>query len=177
MPDIPFYVRGTEGEASILYLSSMKFFISFLFNIFFFTTEAQHMDSSAVRHTIDSINRLIDQSVVQKDLAILKKHYADDFYFRHGSGKIDSKKSWLDNVMNISKGYISRMHDSVTVELHKDIAIVSGTLVIERLPVGKRSKYIRVFVRRKKVWQLLSHNTIYEWDTKPPGEGVRPISL
>lgn len=146
----------------------MKIIISFLFCISFFTSDAQQKDSAAVRHTIDSVNRLIDRSVVIKQLAMLEKHYAKDFYFKHGSGKIDSKQSWLHNVMNVSKGYISRTHDSVTVELHKKIAVVTGTLVVERLPVGKRSKYVRVFVRRNKVWQLLSHNTIYEWDTQPP---------
>jgi hypothetical protein len=129
---------------------------------------SQKLDSNAVRHTVDSVNRLLDRSVVSKQTAVLNKHYADDFYFKHGSGKIDSKKSWIDNVMNSTRGYISRTHDSVTVEVHKNIAVVSGTLVIERLPVGKRSKYFRVFVRRNKVWQLLSHNTIYEWDTHPP---------
>lgn len=142
--------------------------IIIIFCLISYHCAAQQMDSNAVRHTIDSVNRLLDRSVVNRQIAILNKHYADDFYFKHGSGKIDSKKSWLDNVVNSTRGYISRTHDSVTVELHKDIAVVTGTLVIERLPVGKRSKYFRVFVRRNKVWQLLSHNTIYEWDTTPP---------
>lgn len=147
----------------MLYLSLMKIVISFLFCIFFYEAKGQKIDSNAVRYTIDSVNRLIDRCVVAKQYDILKKHYADDYYHKHGSGKIDSKISWLKNVT--TSKYLSRTHDSVTVELHKDIAIVSGTLVIERLPVGKRSKYFRVYVRRKNVWQLLSHNTIYEWDT------------
>lgn len=145
-------------------MSCMKILIV-IFCLIAFKSEAQRMDSNAVKYAVDSVNRLLDRSVVNKHFNILKKHYADDYYHKHGSGKIDSKTSWLKNVT--TSKYLSRTHDSVTVELHKDIAIVSGTLVIERLPVGKRSRYFRVFVRRKNVWQLLSHNTIYEWDTKP----------
>ncbi len=147
----------------VKYLSDMKILFLFVLLNICLTSLAQK-DSNAIKHSIDSINRLIDRSVVNKQTGILNKHYAEDFYFKHGSGKIDSKKSWLDNVINSPRGYISRTHDSVSVELHKDIAIVIGTLVIERLPLGKRSKYFRVFVRRKNTWQLLSHNTMYEWD-------------
>ena len=110
--------------------------------------------------------------MVNKQSDILNKHYADDFYFKHGSGNIDSKKSWIDNAIGPSSpGYISRTHDSVKVELHKDIAIVKGTLTVRRPAEVKRSnyalRYFRVFVLRKNVWQLLSHNTVVEWEKGP----------
>ena len=150
----------------------MKIIFSFLFFISCFKSEAQPIDSTAVRHSIDSINRLLDNAVVNKQVDILNKHYADDFYFKHGSGNIDSKKSWITNTTRPSApGYISRTHDSVTVELHKDIAVVMGTLTVRRSAAVKRQgyalRYVRVFVLRNNVWQLLSHNTVHEWDIGP----------
>src|SRR6186997_2791563 len=118
----------------------MKMIILFLLCISYFTSSAQPTDSAAVRHTIDSINRMLDNAVVNRQADILNKHYAEDFYFKHGSGSIDSKKSWIDNaVQPSSPGYISRTHDSVTVELHKDIAIVKGTLTVHRPAAVTRS--------------------------------------
>jgi hypothetical protein len=62
--------------------------------------------------------------------------------------------------------YQMRQHDSVTVEQHKEVAIVKGAMYIERM--GKtelakyRLKYVRVFVLRERRWQLVSHSTVYE---------------
>ena len=146
----------------------MKIILSFFLCICF-KSEAQQIDSAAVKQTIDSINRMLDNAVVNRQADVLNKHYADDFYFKHGSGNIDSKKTWIDNaVLPSSPGYISRTHDSVTVELHKDIAIVKGTLTVHRPAAVTRSayalRYFRVYVLRKNVWQLLSHNTVLDWD-------------
>src|SRR5688572_25831888 len=79
---------------------------------------------------IDDLNRTIDQAVVKLDLATLEKHYGDDFVFTHGTGHVDSKHTWLKSVQHGQ--FISREHDSTKVELHDDIAIVSGKLSVER---------------------------------------------
>lgn len=134
-----------------------------------FTIQAQkRVHITAVKHHIDSVNRLIDKAVINKQYSILHKHYASDYYHTHASGKIDTKKSWIENVKKPSTSYTLRNHDSVTVELHKDIAIVTGTLEVDRPAGRKKAKYVRVFVYRQKLWQLLSHNAIYEWETKAP---------
>jgi ATP sulfurylase len=111
------------------------------------------------------INREIDKLVVENKVDELKNYYAADFVFTHGSGKKDSKETWLQSV---AKGnFISRVHDSVSVEMHNNIAIVKG-----RLDVQKRGKeeeikkyylwYIRVYRLNKKLWQLISHTTYFE---------------
>lgn len=150
----------------------MKIFISFLLSLSFFSSEAQPMDSVAARHAIDSVNRMLDNAVVNKQVDILNKHYAEDFYFKHGSGNVDSKRSWINNITRPSApGYLSRTHDSVIVELHKEIAVVTGTLTVRRSAAVKRQgyalRYVRVFVLNENTWQLLSHNTVYEWDIGP----------
>ncbi|MEO6328395.1 MAG: nuclear transport factor 2 family protein [Ginsengibacter sp.] len=147
----------------------MKVILAFIFCIASFKGQCRQniYDSNAVKHEIDSINRLVDNAVVNKELNIMTRHFAEDFYFRHSTGLVDSKKSWIDNVMKPATSFVSRTHDSVTMELHKDIAIVKGTLSVHKMTDGTKTgyalTYFRVYVLRKNVWQLLSHNSINEW--------------
>jgi hypothetical protein len=124
-------------------------------------------DSVAAKKYLLRLNKLLDQAVVDKDASFLQKHYADDFYFKHGTGLIDSKRSWMKNVLDTSAAFHSRSHDSVFVEWHGNVAVLAGTLIVKRRAGTKLRgyglRYIRVYGYRKKVWQLLSHRTIQEW--------------
>lgn len=123
---------------------------------------------SAIIKRVDELNRKIDKAVVAKDTKTLEQYYGEDFIFTHGTGLIDSKKSWLEAIKK-NPGYVSREHDSIQVELHKDIALVFGKLTVTRLQPAKdgTSKYslhyVRLFVLRKKNWEMISHRTTSEW--------------
>jgi len=124
--------------------------------------------NDAAKKLIDETNRKIDRAVVAKDIPFLEQHYGEDFIFTHGTGLVDSKKSWIEAIKR-NKGYAAREHDSITVELHKNLAIVSGKLTVTRLEPAKDGTtkyslwYVRVFVLNKKVWQMISHRTTGEW--------------
>lgn len=123
--------------------------------------ESKLSDSSI----IVSVNRQIDNLVVDHNIIELDKLYATDFVFSHGSGRIEGKESWFKSV---SKGsFVSRQHDSVTVEMHQGIAIVRGNLSVKKKSNDQLSlyhlKYIRVYVNRDDRWQLISHITTAEW--------------
>lgn len=124
-------------------------------------------DSARTVQLVDSINRGLDRAVVKKDVDFMEKHYAADFYFYHATGMIDSKESWIGKNKNPNSRILSREHDSVTVELHPDLAIVKGTLTVLFPPELKRAgyaiRYIRVYAKRKKIWQLVSHNSTAQW--------------
>lgn len=123
---------------------------------------------TGITNFLEDLNQRIDRAVVAKDLKFLSNHYANDFVFTHGTGLIDSKESWLQTIRK-SKGYVSREHDSVVVEMHKNLAILSGTLTVGRLQpasdgTSKYSlRYVRVYALRKKTWQMISHRTTSEW--------------
>jgi ketosteroid isomerase-like protein len=112
-------------------------------------------------------NTQIDAGVVRKNMKALENLYADDFVFTHGSGHVDNKTSWLKGVQNPEVLYLSRKQDSTKVEMHGNVAIVTGRLDIEREQNEKVSKYgiwyVRVFVRKGDQWQLISHRTTKQW--------------
>lgn len=124
---------------------------------------------SEIAKSVETINQMLDNAVVAKDVGVLEKHYGDDFVFTHGTGLVDSKESWIMNIKKLSKAnrFTSRQHDSTEVELHDSIAIVSGTLTVSRLADSKTVRYalqyIRVYAKREKIWQLISHRTTKEW--------------
>lgn len=126
------------------------------------TTETQKI--------IDAVNRSIDDAVVKKDTDKLKQLYADDFVFTHGTGYVEGKSSWIKDVENPSRKFTSRVHDSTLVELHDNVAIVTGSLAITRSDAGKLVRYgiryVRVFALRNKQWQFISHRTVKEWHFK-----------
>jgi hypothetical protein len=145
----------------------MKFFFVLLTCISSFLCFGQSSDTNAVKSLVDSINRELDRAVVAKNIPFLQKHIADDFRFIHGTGLVDSRESWIGKAGMPRMQYLSREQDSVSVELHDDIAIVTGSLKVvlpEQSPrYGYIIRYQRVF-RRNDVWQMISHHTTMQWD-------------
>jgi len=111
------------------------------------------------------LNQHIDDNVVKQNIAELEKEYAVDFVFTHGSSNIDGKTSWLRSVAK--GGFAKRQHDSVTVEMHGDIAIVRGKLSVEKKNKEKTARYclryVRVYTYREARWQMISHFTTSEF--------------
>lgn len=119
--------------------------------------------------TIETVNRRLEDAIVSKDFASLEALYADDFVFTHGTGLVQTKSQWLDSLHSNDTRYLSRQLDDTMIELHTDIALVTGRLLVCRLSESGEAtyglKYVRVFSRKSGLWQLVSHRTISQWDT------------
>ncbi len=139
--------------------------IFFLIALLRFMPSANAQTSAA---DVDALNRSIDRAVIGKDMKLLQDVYSPDFVFTHGTGHVDSKESWLKNVQSAKTNFLSRDHDSTQVELHNDVAIVTGKLSIARQGdaniVRYAIRYVRVYAWRNKRWQMLSHRTTKQWD-------------
>ena len=124
-----------------------KIFITILAGILcsFVSAAQQNSDSSI----LILLNQQIDNYVVDQNTTALDKLYADDFVFSHGSGRVEGKQGWFTSVAKGS--FIQRQHDSVTIELHPDIAILKGKLSVIKKSTKENSryrlKYIRVYAK------------------------------
>jgi len=123
-----------------------------------------HPDSTG--RLLTGLNQQIDNYVVMKNIAALDSLYADDFVFTHGTGLVDNKQSWLKNIAGNGSQFLSRRHDSVSVEMHPGFALLKGRIDVERKDekgVQRYSlRYIRVYIPRNNLWQLASHSTTHE---------------
>lgn len=110
-------------------------------------------------------NQQIDTYVVEHNTTALDSLYAEDFVFSHGSGRVEGKQGWFTSVAKGS--FLSRLHDSVTVEFHPQLAIVRGKLSVQKKNKEKIDRYqlyyIRVYALRKSSWQMISHITTREY--------------
>lgn len=114
-----------------------------------------------------AFEKKIEQGVVDGNLAFLKQAYADDFRFKHGTGLVDSKATWINTVDKSRGKYLSRVADSVEVEIHDQIGITNGRITVTRkndqgVVSSYMIKYVRVYRKEKDGWHLFSHRTVFE---------------
>jgi len=138
----------------------MKNTILFFLLVLNIGSNAQTYDTAVL-----ATNFQIDASVVEKNIQLMKEIYAEDFVFTHGGGsRVDSKASWISLVQNPDVRFVSRTQDSTKVEMHGDVAIVTGQVDIALEYKQKKSeytiRYVRVFARKANRWQLISHLSI-----------------
>jgi ketosteroid isomerase-like protein len=116
----------------------------------------QSADETAIR----ALERAQADAVVAKDYDTLRRIYADDFVFTHGTGEVHDTTAWLD-ALRAGRDYSSREHEALEVELHDDLAVIYGVLRIEASAQGRfRARYVRVYQRRDGRWRLVSHRTV-----------------
>lgn len=136
-------------------------------SIFFLTISCAEIIAQQISNdslNLVRLNQDIDNYVVKQNVKALDSLYANDFVFSHGSGKVEGKDGWLRSVAKNT--YPLRQHDSVKVELHPQVAIVKGKMIIHRVDKDKtaiyRLNYIRVYAWRINRWQMISHSTTKE---------------
>ncbi|MBX2900390.1 MAG: nuclear transport factor 2 family protein [Cyclobacteriaceae bacterium] len=108
----------------------------------------------------------IESAVVAAEIPFLQKAYADDFRFKHGTGHIDSKVSWLKDVEKNKGKFVSRVVEQAEAELHGDIGITQGTLQVTRTDTSYKVNYVRVYRRVGATWELFMHRTVQQENFK-----------
>ena len=122
-------------------------------------TIAQNPDEAVLR----SLERAQANAVVEMDFDALEEIYADDFIFTHGTGEVHDKTRWFD-ALSSGRDYLSREHEMIEIELHDDLGIVYGVLLVHAKINGIegqfRARYVRVYEQRGDRWLLVSHRTV-----------------
>ncbi len=122
-------------------------------------TIAQNPDESVLRY----LERAQANAVVEMDFDVLEEIYADDFIFTHGTGEVHDKTRWFD-ALSSGRDYLSREHEMIEIELHGDLGIVYGVLLVHAKINGVegqfRARYVRVYKQREGRWLLVSHRTV-----------------
>jgi hypothetical protein len=134
-------------------------------------------DAAAITDVL-ALEKAMEAAVVRQDVVFLDRVLAPTFIFTHGDGwtnggqplKVDTKTTWIEWVKRQPAPYWYRDLDSVTVELHGDVALTIGRYFY--LPrtagqtpetTGVRHQHVwfeRVYAKRNGQWQHLSHRTV-----------------
>jgi len=126
-------------------------------------------DADATRE-IASLERRTEAAILSRDTNYLAHYYAPDFRFKHSTGVTQDRSQWLASLA--AGTYYTREVDSVDVEVHGDVALVTGRLHVRREPTSTSVaeytiRYAKLYVRHGSSWQLASSHTMNQ-TTGPP---------
>ena len=128
------------------------------------TAAGQSTAASPAASQLAAIEHGVERALVDTDTLFLERVYAPEFRFKHASGNIQDRASWLTDVRASRGKYQARDLDSLDVELHDDIALTTGRIhVRSHTAEGALDeytiRYVRVYAFRAGRWWLLTHHT------------------
>jgi len=143
--------------------SSGFFFFMKVVSLLFFILLSGNLVAQADQQLL-AFEKQIEQAVVNANLDFLEKAYAADFRFKHGTGLVDSKVSWLKSVAKNKGSYLSRNVDYAEVEIHGEIGITNGAITVTKKDSSYTIQYVRVYRKKGDSWELFMHRTVHEVD-------------
>lgn len=103
-------------------------------------------------------------ALVSKDYAYLDKVLADDLYYCHSSGSIDSKSSFIQSIKEGKLTYQEMTPDDLKVRIYGKTAVVTGLCAAKILSNGQqittKFRFTDVYVKNKKGWQMVSWQSL-----------------
>ena len=101
-----------------------------------------------------------DQAIVRKDAAAIAANMADDFRQIGGSGEVETKASFVADLVDPDLRIDPYTVEDFEVRLYGDVALLSGrtrmTGSYKAKPFVSHYRYIDVYVRRDGAWKIVS---------------------
>jgi hypothetical protein len=122
----------------------------------------QYVEDKEAGISLIDFEKQIDAAIVTADIAFLQNAYADNFRFKHSTGHVDDKASWLKDVEKGKGSILSRTLESVDVEIHDGVGITNGILIVKRKDKTYKLQYVRVYVKKEGQWQMIMHRSVQD---------------
>jgi len=120
----------------------------------------QSADPPAIIAQLTSQADLWDQAIVRKDRAAIEQNMAEDFRQIDGSGNVESKASFVNDLMSPDLQIDPYTVEEFDVRLYGDVALLSGrtrmTGRYEGKPFTSHYRYIDIYARRDGAWKIVS---------------------
>jgi hypothetical protein len=114
--------------------------------------------SSKIEQEILKTEQARVNALTQGEMAKLEQLLSDDLTYTHSSGRVDSKKDFLDALKTGSVKYESMTHSNVKVALYGNTAVMRGESDLKLLsggrPVAFRIRFLNVYVKKDGRWQM-----------------------
>jgi hypothetical protein len=116
------------------------------------------------------LDKQAELALPKMDVAFLDKVFSSDMKFTHGDdwtnhnivGHVNTRDQWLNTIKNSNGLYVWKQANSQRIEMHGDVAVISGRSSGRLKTASKDYEiwYVRVYQKRDGRWQLLSHKTV-----------------
>jgi ketosteroid isomerase-like protein len=101
-----------------------------------------------------------DKAIVRKDRAAIEANMADDFRQIDGAGNVETKQSFVDDLVSPDLRIDPYAVEDFDVRLYGDVALLSGrtrmTGAYQGKPFTSHYRYIDIYVRRDGAWKIVS---------------------
>ena len=113
--------------------------------------------------SIKALQAQIVPAFLKGDPSFIEKYYADDAWVIHGDGKMTTKAEEIANLKSGVNKYESIGLRDQEIRVYGDIAIVNAVFSVKGRvngePYSGDVRNIRVWVRQKGSWRVISYST------------------
>ncbi|MEO5821565.1 MAG: nuclear transport factor 2 family protein [Vicinamibacteraceae bacterium] len=121
---------------------------------------AQASDSKAVVAALTKQSDAWDKAIVRKDRAAIEANMADDFRSIDGAATVETKRVFVDSLMDATLTIDPYTVEDFDVRLFGDVALLSGRTKMTGRADGKafasHYRYIDIYAKRNGRWQIVS---------------------
>lgn len=122
------------------------------------------LSQTSTETTVAEIEKQRFAALVSKDYGYLDKVLAEDLYYCHSSGLIDTKTSFIQSIKDGKLTYQEMNAEELKVRIYGKTAVITGTCGAKILSNGQqintRFRFTDVYVKRKAGWQMVSWQSL-----------------
>jgi len=101
-----------------------------------------------------------DKAIVRKDRAAIERNMADDFRQIGGSGEVETKTTFVDDLVSPDLVIDPYTIEDFDVRVYGDVALLCGrtrmTGRYQGKPFTSHYRYIDIYVRKDGAWKIVS---------------------
>ncbi|QJR13511.1 nuclear transport factor 2 family protein [Usitatibacter palustris] len=101
-----------------------------------------------------------DEAIVRKDRRAIEENMANDFRQIDGSGNVETKASFVEDLMSVDLQINPYIVEDFEVRLYGNVALLSGRTKMSGQyrgkPFNSHYRYIDVYVRDAQGWKIVS---------------------
>ncbi len=122
------------------------------------------LSQTSTETTVADIEKQRFAALVSKDFGYLDKVLAEDLFYCHSSGLIDTKNSFIQSIKDGKLTYQEMNVEELKVRIYGKTAVITGVCGAKVLSNGQqlntRFRFTDVYVKSKAGWQMVSWQSL-----------------
>jgi ketosteroid isomerase-like protein len=103
------------------------------------------------------------EALVKGDVKTLDRILSDDLIYTHSTGRLDTKKSFIDSIKSGAQKYEAMDHADLSVRTYQHMALITGRSAVKVRSGGANAelrsfeiRFMSVFVKQSGRWQMVA---------------------
>jgi ketosteroid isomerase-like protein len=137
----------------------------FLIILGFFQCEGPRTEDGSSKEDVLNIEKMRFKATVDRDVSYLEKVMADDLYYVHSNGEVDTKETYIKSIADGNRAYDDISIDEAEIRIYDNTAIINGICTYYRQhpdgsPNNLQLRYTNVYVKNADDWKMVSWQSL-----------------